>query len=37
MEFFKNAPQYKNANIANFVLALPLETNQTNEISNLEI
>ena len=25
LEFFKNSPQYKKANIANFVLAMPLE------------
>ena len=25
IEFFTNSPQYKNANIANFVLALPLK------------
>ena len=27
MEFFTNFPNYKNANIANFVLALPLGIN----------
>ena len=24
LEFFTNCPQYKNANIANFILAVPL-------------
>ena len=33
--FFTNSPQYKNANIANFVLAVPLERNSTNEVYNL--
>ena len=30
LEFFTISPQYKNANIANFVLALSLRTNQSN-------
>ena len=34
--FFTNSPQYKNANIANFVLALPLERCRTKEVCNLE-
>ena len=34
--FFTNSPQYKNANIANFVLALPSERNWTNEVYNFE-
>ena len=29
--------QYKNANIANLVLALPLKINQSNKLFNLEI
>ena len=29
--------QYKNANVANFVLAAPLESKETNEVCNLEI
>ena len=31
------SPQYKNANIAKFILAVPLERNWTNEVYNLEI
>ena len=27
LEFFRNKPQHKNANIANFILAVPLENN----------
>ena len=34
---FINSPQYKNANIANFVLAVPLKIKWTNEISYLEM
>ena len=34
--FFKNSPQYKNANIANLVLAVPSERNWTNEVCNFE-
>ena len=34
---FHKLPQYKNANIANFILAVPLERNWTNEVYNLEI
>ena len=30
--FFTNFPQYKNANIANFILAVPLEMNKTNKV-----
>ena len=30
-----NSPQHKNAKIVNFVLAVPLERNLTNEIYNL--
>ena len=29
--------QYKNANVANFVLAAPLERKETNEVRSLEI
>ena len=29
IEFFTNVPKYKNANIINFVLAVPLEKNCT--------
>ena len=32
-----NSPQYRNDNIANFVSALPLEMNLTNEFCNLEM
>ena len=35
--FFTNSQQYKNSNIANFVLDLPLEMNKTNEDRNLEM
>ena len=35
--FFTNSPQNKNANIANFVLAMSLEINWTNEVCNLEM
>ena len=35
--FFTNFPQYKNANIANFVLAVTSERNWTNEVCNLEM
>ena len=34
---FTKFPQYKNANIANFILAVPLEMNGTNEVYNLQI
>ena len=37
LEFFTNCPKYKNANIANFVLALPLKINQSNEVFKLEM
>ena len=33
---FTNSTQYRNANIANFVLALPLEGNWTNVVCNLK-
>ena len=36
-EFFTNSLQYKNVNIANFVLAVPLEMSQAYEICNLEM
>ena len=36
VEFFTNSPQYKNANIADFVLALPFKINWSNELCNLE-
>ena len=36
IESFTNSPQYKNTNIANFVLAIPFKLNQTNEVCNLE-
>ena len=36
-EFFTNSRQYKNANIANFVLAVPLEMNQTSVVCKLEM
>ena len=37
LEFFILSPQHKNANIANFVLTVPLEMNKTNEILNPEV
>ena len=37
LEFSTNSPQYKLANIANFVLAMPLQMNQSVEVCNLEI
>ena len=37
IEFFTNSGQYKNANIANFVLPLPLKINQYNNVCDLEI
>ena len=36
-EVFTNYSQHKNANIANFVLAVPFEINMTNEICNLNM
>ena len=36
-EVFINSQQYKNDNIANFVLALPLKMNKTNEGCNFKI
>ena len=36
-EVFTNCLQYENDNIANFVLALPLKMNKSNEVCNLEI
>ena len=38
LEFFTNLPQYKNGNIANFVLIVPLDINyqlSTNEVYNI--
>ena len=35
LEVFANSPQYKNADIANFVLAVPLEMNKNNEVYNM--
>ena len=37
IEVFTNSLQYKNANIADFVLDEPLKFNQSNEVCNLEI
>ena len=36
IEFFTNAPQYKNGNIANFVFTMPLEENHTNWVYPLK-
>ena len=35
-EFFRNSLQHKNANIANFVVAAPLEMDKTNVVCNLK-
>ena len=35
-EFFKYSLQYKKVNLANFVLAVSLEMNYTNEVYNLK-
>ena len=37
IEVFTNSLQYKNANIANFISAVPLEIKKINDVSNLEI
>ena len=37
IEFFTSSLQYKNANIANFVLALPLEISYSNKAFDPEI
>ena len=37
LEFFINSPKYKNANITNFILALPFRNNKTTENWNCEI
>ena len=37
IEFFAIALQYKNGNIANFILALPLQINWSNKACNVEI
>ena len=37
IRFFTNSVQYKNANIANFVLAVPLEMNKSNTVFNPRI
>ena len=37
IEVFTNSSQYKNANIANFVLAVPLECNWTNKVCSIKI
>ena len=37
LEVFTNSPQNKNAKIANFDLAMPVQKNQTYEVYNLEI
>ena len=36
MKFFTISPQYKNANIAKFVLAVPLKVKKTNKVWSLE-
>ena len=36
LEFFTNSPQYKNANIANFVLVMPLDINYASEVYDIE-
>ena len=37
IEFFTNSPQYKNANIANFILAMPFRIDQADEVYSLDI
>ena len=37
LEVFTNSQQNKNANITNFVLAVPPEMNKTKEVYNVEI
>ena len=37
IEFFTNSPQYKNANIANLVLDVPLGIDHAIEVYNLEM
>ena len=37
MEFFTNSSENKNANIVNFVLAVPSEINYTTRAYNLEM
>ena len=37
IEVFTNSLQYKNANIANFILAVPFRMSLTNEICNLNM
>ena len=37
IEFFLNSPQYKNANVANLVLAIPLQVDWANEVYNFEM
>ena len=36
-EVLANSTQYKNANIAHFILAVQLEINKTNEVCNLHM
>ena len=36
IKVFTISPQYKNANIANFVMAAPLKIKKTNKVCNLE-
>ena len=37
LEVLTDSPQYKNANIANFVLAVPLEMNKKSEVCNIQM
>ena len=37
IQVFTNSPQHKTAIIANFVLAVPLQMNKTDEIFNIEM
>ena len=36
-KLFTKSPQYKNAHIVNFVLAVPLEMNNNNEFCNIQM
>ena len=37
IEYFTISPHYKNGNIANFILAVPLKINKNNKVYNLEM
>ena len=35
-EFFRISPQYKNGNIADFILVMPFKIKKTNKVCSLE-